>query len=83
MDQDYGADIRFQQTWSKLGVFALTEFDRVVQLDNDMIVRQGIDELMDLDLDPPDAAGDGPRVFAASHACTCNPMKKPHYPKNW
>jgi hypothetical protein len=22
-------------------------------------------------------------VFAASHACVCNPLKKPHYPKDW
>ncbi|KAI8297529.1 hypothetical protein K4K61_012768 [Colletotrichum sp. SAR11_59] len=23
------------------------------------------------------------RVFAAGHACVCNPLKKPHYPKDW
>jgi hypothetical protein len=22
-------------------------------------------------------------VFAASHACVCNPLKKPHYPRDW
>ncbi|KAL9043707.1 MAG: hypothetical protein Q9214_003114 [Letrouitia sp. 1 TL-2023] len=42
-----------------------------------------MDELMDLDLDPPSFDGKGSRVFAASHACVCNALKKPHYPKNW
>ncbi|WYZ41321.1 hypothetical protein EsH8_V_000216 [Colletotrichum jinshuiense] len=23
------------------------------------------------------------RVFAAGHACVCNPLKKPHYPRDW
>ncbi|KAI3549037.1 glycosyl transferase family 8 [Colletotrichum paranaense] len=23
------------------------------------------------------------RVFAAGHACVCNPLKKPHYPSDW
>ncbi|GJC98717.1 glycosyl transferase family 8 [Colletotrichum higginsianum IMI 349063] len=23
------------------------------------------------------------RVFAAGHACVCNPLKKPHYPADW
>jgi hypothetical protein len=38
---------------------------------------------MELELDPPSAAGKGNRVFAASHACVCNPLTKPHYPKDW
>ena len=42
-----------------------------------------MDELMDLDLDPPEMAGTGSRVFAASHACVCNPLHKAHYPKDW
>ncbi|KAL9625360.1 MAG: hypothetical protein Q9160_000423 [Pyrenula sp. 1 TL-2023] len=42
-----------------------------------------MDELMDLELDPPELGGKGDRVFAASHACVCNPLKKPHYPKDW
>jgi lipopolysaccharide biosynthesis glycosyltransferase len=43
-----------------------------------MLVLQNMDELMDLQLD---IAGDS--VFAACHACVCNPLKKPHYPKDW
>ena len=44
-------------------------------LDCDQIVTQNLDELMTMDL----PAG----TIAASHACTCNPAKVPHYPKDW
>lgn len=62
----------------KLQPFSLVEYERVVQLDSDMILRKNMDELMDLALDI-----EGDRVFAASHACVCNPLKKAHYPKDW
>lgn len=81
--KDYTNDPRFYDCWSKLTPFSLVEYDRVVQLDSDMLVLQNMDELMELPLDPPSAGGKGDRVFAASHACVCNPLKKPHYPKNW
>lgn len=48
-----------------------------------MLVLKNMDELMDLELDAPEAEGKGDKVFAASHACVCNPLQKPHYPKNW
>jgi lipopolysaccharide biosynthesis glycosyltransferase len=83
VQKDYTNDPRFYDCWSKLTPFSLTEYDRVVQLDSDMMVVQNMDELMDLELDPASMAGKGNRVFAASHACVCNPLKKPHYPKNW
>jgi len=54
-----------------------------VQLDSDMLVMKNMDELMDIELDLADTDGEGKRVFAASHACVCNPLKKPHYPKDW
>lgn len=54
-----------------------------MQLDSDMLVMKNMDELMDIELDPADTDGEGQRVFAASHACVCNPLKKPHYPKDW
>ena len=76
-------EVRFLETWTKLSTFGMVEFERVVLLDSDMVVLQNMDELMDIPLDGPEQEGKGNRVFAASHACTCNPMKKPHYPPNW
>jgi len=55
----------------------------VVQLDSDMLVLRNMDELMDIPLDGREVKGNGERVFAASHACVCNPLKKPHYPPDW
>ncbi|PHH88793.1 hypothetical protein CDD83_7042 [Cordyceps sp. RAO-2017] len=88
--RDYAHDPRFHDCWSKLAPFSLTEYARVVQLDADMLVLANMDELMTLELDPPppdddDAPddGDGRRVFAAGHACVCNPLRKPHYPPDW
>jgi hypothetical protein len=83
LPHDYSSDPRFYDCWSKLTPFSLTEFERVVQLDSDMLVLRNMDELMDVELDAPEVGGKGPRVFAASHACVCNPMRKPHYPKDW
>ncbi|KAJ6437122.1 glycosyltransferase family 8 [Purpureocillium lavendulum] len=84
--KDYSNDPRFYDCWSKLAPFSLTEYARVVQLDSDMLVLANMDELMDLELDEPPAtaaASTGRRVFAAGHACVCNPLAKPHYPKDW
>jgi len=69
-------DPRFKDCWSKLYVFKLTEFDRVVELDSDMVVTQNMDELMEVPLKPDTA-------FAAAPACVCNPFKLAHYPHNW
>ncbi|CAK4034199.1 glycosyltransferase family 8 [Lecanosticta acicola] len=81
--KDYTNDPRFYDCWSKLNPFSLVEYERVVQLDSDMLALQNMDELMDIPLDGRELAGKGQRVFAASHACVCNPLKKPHYPKDW
>lgn len=81
--KEYTNDPRFYDCWSKLTPFSLTEYDRVVQMDSDMLVLKNMDELMELELDGPDMKGEGNRVYAASHACACNPLKKPHYPKDW
>jgi alpha-N-acetylglucosamine transferase len=83
VSKDYTNDVRFYDCWSKLTPFSLVEYDRVVQLDSDMVALQNMDELMDLELDAPELAGTGDRVFAASHACVCNPLQKAHYPKDW
>jgi len=81
--KDYSNDPRFYDCWSKLTPFSLIEYDRIVQLDSDMLVLKNMDELMELELDAPEKEGRGKRVFAAGHACVCNPLKKPHYPKDW
>ena len=81
--KEYTNDPRFYDCWTKLTTFSLTQYDRVVLLDSDMLVRKNMDELMELRLDPPELQGNGDRVYAASHACACNPLKKPHYPKHW
>ncbi|KAI5820230.1 nucleotide-diphospho-sugar transferase [Pyronema omphalodes] len=75
VDNDYSNDTRFYDCWSKLQPFRLTEYSRVVLLDSDMLVRQNMDELMTMPLDIH-----GNSVFAAVHACVCNPLKKAHYP---
>lgn len=75
--KDYSNDVRFYDCWSKLQPFGLFEYSRVVQLDSDMVVLRNMDELMDIPLDPET------RVFAAAHACVCNPYEKPHYPRDW
>lgn len=83
VNKDFANDVRFYDCWSKLTPFSLVEYERVVQLDSDMLVRRNMDELMDMELDAPELGGEGERVFAASHACVCNPLHKKHYPKDW
>ncbi|GAA5918513.1 hypothetical protein JCM6882_001362 [Rhodosporidiobolus microsporus] len=68
-------DNRFYDTWTKLRVFELEDFDRLVLLDSDMLVVRNMDELMEMPLEEG--------WIAASHACTCNPKKLAHYPSNW
>jgi len=68
-------DARFGDTWTKLRAFELTEYDRVVLLDADMVVMRNMDQLMELEL-PIES-------IAAVHVCACNPFKLPHYPSDW
>ncbi|SRR6266498_788009 len=66
----------YRDVWTKLRAWDLEEeYDRVVFLDADMLVLKNIDHLMDMSL---------PKSFlSAANACTCNPRKKPDYPKDW
>ncbi|QRW13438.1 glycosyltransferase family 8 protein [Ceratobasidium sp. AG-Ba] len=68
-------DSRFIEAWTKLRVFELSEYERVVLLDADMLVRKNMDELMHIDL-PED-------WIAGAHACACNPRRLKHYPADW
>ncbi|KII93184.1 glycosyltransferase family 8 protein [Plicaturopsis crispa FD-325 SS-3] len=67
-----GHDARFGDTWTKLRAFELAEFERIVLLDSDMIIKRNMDELMDLELSQD--------WIASAHACACNPRKLAHYP---
>ncbi|KAL2889669.1 glycosyltransferase family 8 protein [Ceratocystis lukuohia] len=82
---NYSNDPRFNDCWTKLAAFSLTQYERVVQLDADMLVLQNMDELMTLPLDSATEASKGisTRVLAAGHACVCNPLHKKHYPTDW
>ena len=69
------ANARFAEVWTKLAVWRLTEFERVVFLDADMLVIRNMDELFTLEL------ADG--TIAACHACRCNPNRIASYPPSW
>lgn len=72
---DRYANARFAEVWTKLAVWRLTEFARVVFLDADMLAVQNMDELFTLEL-----AEDH---IAACHACRCNPNRIASYPPSW
>lgn len=72
---DSYANARFAEVWTKLEAWRLTELERVVVLDADMLVTQNMDELFELEL----AAG----TIAACHACRCNPNRIASYPASW
>ncbi|MCW2809892.1 MAG: glycosyl transferase family protein [Friedmanniella sp.] len=73
--EDSYANARFAEVWTKLAVWRLTEFERLVVLDADMLAVQNMDELFSLEL-----ADD---QIAACHACRCNPNKIASYPASW
>ncbi|KAK8865836.1 hypothetical protein IAR55_000984 [Kwoniella newhampshirensis] len=68
--------VRFADTWTKLRAFGLTEFDKIILIDVDMIFLRGMDELFDMELPGQD-------WIAAAPACVCNPFKLEHYPRDW
>ena len=72
---DHYANARFAEVWTKLAAWQLTEYERVVFLDADMLVTQNMDELFSLPL--PSGA------IAACHACRCNPNRIASYPADW
>ncbi|KAI9006620.1 nucleotide-diphospho-sugar transferase [Phycomyces nitens] len=72
---DYFAE-RFVDTWTKLGVWGQTDYDRLVLLDADMLPFQNMDELMTMKLESK-------YWVAACHACTCNPQGIKAYPSDW
>lgn len=73
--QHHYASAQFSEVWTKLRVWQLIEFERLVFLDADMLVLKNMDELFELPL-----ARDN---IAACHACRCNPNKVASYPTSW
>lgn len=67
---------RFDDAWSKLQVFGLTQYERLIMIDSDMIFLKEMDELFDMELPGKD-------WIAAAPACVCNPFKIADYPKDW
>uniref|UniRef100_A0A1D1ZHW0 Hexosyltransferase n=1 Tax=Anthurium amnicola TaxID=1678845 RepID=A0A1D1ZHW0_9ARAE len=65
----------YKETWTKLKVWDLVEYDRIVFLDADMLIMKNIDQLMDMNL---------PKNFlGAVNSCTCNHRKDQNFPKDW
>jgi len=67
---------RFGDTWTKLRVFDLIEYDKVCYLDADMTIRNNMDPIFDIELPGPD-------WLAANHACVCNLDKDAWAPDDW
>ena len=67
---------RFADTWTKLRVFELFDFDLVCQLDSDMIVLKDMDQIFSHALHGGD-------WLIANHACVCNIDKDPWAPQEW
>ena len=68
--------VRLNDAWTKLRVFGLEGYERLVLIDSDMIFTRGMDEIFDLELPGDDWIGAAP-------ACVCNPFKIEHYPADW
>lgn len=68
---------RFRDTWTKLRVFQLFEYERVCFLDADMLVLRNMDELFEMKF-----PGKG-NWIAANHVCVCNLDGDKWAPKDW
>ena len=67
---------RFKDTWTKLRVFDLVEYDKLVFLDADIMIMGPMDPMFDIELPGRDWLG-------AAHACVCNVDKDPWAPHDW
>ncbi|KAJ3174604.1 hypothetical protein HDU87_007087 [Geranomyces variabilis] len=76
---------RFTEVWTKLRAWELEdEYERVVLVDSDMLVRKNMDEIFDgEDGREIFERADGQDWIGSSWACTCNPNKIATYPKEW
>jgi lipopolysaccharide biosynthesis glycosyltransferase len=64
---------QFRDVWTKLNIFKLTEYKRVILIDADSLVLRNIDELFEINLDN--------KKIAACSDCLCNPFKYKTFPE--
>lgn len=67
---------RFADTWTKLRVFELVEYDKLIFLDADIMIMGEMDSMFDVKLPGRDWLG-------ATHACVCNIDDDPWAPLEW
>ena len=67
---------RFEDTWTKLRAFELTNYEACVFLDADIAVYRNMDSIFDIKLPSQD-------WIAAAHACVCNLDHDSWAPANW
>lgn len=67
---------RFEDTWTKLRVFELVEYDTLVFLDADIMIMGEMDSIFDVKLPGRDWLG-------AVHACVCNIDQDPWAQPDW
>ena len=70
---------RFKDTWTKLRVFQLVDYQTVCYLDADMMVLRNMDAIFEAP-GVPDLPADW---IAANHACVCNLDHDPWAPPDW
>ncbi|QDS71582.1 hypothetical protein FKW77_006073 [Venturia effusa] len=68
---------RFEDTWTKLRVFELTDYDTVCYLDADIAVYRPIDQIFDFVSSLPSD------WLAANHTCVCNLDNDSWAPSDW
>ncbi|KAI6093630.1 nucleotide-diphospho-sugar transferase [Hypoxylon rubiginosum] len=68
---------RFQDTWTKLRVFELFDYDAVCYLDADMAVYRNMDGIFGKLSQLPDG------WLGANHSCVCNRDYDPWAPEDW
>jgi inositol 3-alpha-galactosyltransferase len=68
---------RFADTWTKLRVFELFEYDAVCYLDADMAVLDNMDVVFQVETHLPDD------WIAANHVCVCNLDSDSWAPEDW
>ncbi|WVR04195.1 hypothetical protein IAU60_001195 [Kwoniella sp. DSM 27419] len=66
---------RFVDTWTKCALLEFTEYERLVLIDGDMMLRQNMDELFDFPLEPDH--------IAATFGCICNLDRSTWAPDYW